>query len=30
MVDIFVLILGVSELPKFTKFQLVIGNSKNI
>ncbi len=30
MVDIFVLIVGVSELPKFTKFQLVIGNSKNI
>jgi hypothetical protein len=30
MVDIFVLIVGASELPKFTKIQLVIGSSKNI
>ena len=30
MVDIFVLIVGVSQLPKFTKIQPVIGSSKNI
>ncbi len=30
MVETFVLIVGVSQLPKFTKIQLVIGSSTNI
>jgi hypothetical protein len=30
MVDIFVFTVGVSELRKFTKIQLVLGSSKNI
>jgi hypothetical protein len=30
MVDVFVFIVGVSELRKFTKIQLVLGSSKNI
>jgi hypothetical protein len=30
MADIFVLIVGVSELPKFIKIQLIIGSSKKI
>jgi hypothetical protein len=30
MVDVFVFIVGVSELRKFTKIQLVLGSFKNI